>query len=505
MSMQDNSSGAGQGTAGATDVVTQLQNIVRQLSSLTAATTSAAISLSIFASPPAIGDTTPNTGAFTTLTADTGAFTTLTADTGAFTTLTANTGAFTTLTANTGAFTTLTTISAVVAGTSSPTITLGNISLTSQDTINFYTGRASPSAQIQVNDTDATANNGDVFWSGGRFIFTTPGIHSPSVVIQNTGTITGNGIAALSITQVEAFTPPGGETSMVSINQLRTGGTGSREAVQLQMSTNMSSGAGEYIIGINAQASAKTGGTYAGIMDIFGSISAAQTDTGVTNVDAVGIEIDTNIGSNLTGRKVGIQIVDEGTSVGSGSGYDSGIVIGKQPGGRGYDHALQVGFNTGVSEINLSLFYTPSGTVPYAFDFSGATFSTAAWKGAFSATGAITGTQLVVPTSWATNWSMTNAGSSVSVPGSGSVAVNGGVASVGMFLIFNVASGQMALGTTGSGAVNFIWQSVAGYYVTSNTPGTGHIGFYNNGSNVNTIYNGDITANNIALISFQIA
>ena len=77
---------------------------------------------SYMASPPAIGNTSANTGSFTTLSANTGSFTTLAASgavsgTGfssymasppAIGSASANTGSFTTLSANTGSFTTLT-------------------------------------------------------------------------------------------------------------------------------------------------------------------------------------------------------------------------------------------------------------------------------------------------------------------------------------------------------------------------------------------------------------
>jgi hypothetical protein len=138
------------------------------------------------------------------------------------------------------------------------------------------------------------------------------------------------------------------------------------------------------MVALNASTTAKkTGAAYN--LDVFGATIGAGADAALPNVDVVALECDIQVKGDVA-RKVGLQVIDVVSSTGRGTSLDAGILIGKQAGARGFDYGIQFG---DASEQNLALFYAPTGTIPYAVDFSGVTFSTSAWKGNFSVSGIV--------------------------------------------------------------------------------------------------------------------
>jgi hypothetical protein len=147
-----------------------------------------------------------------------------------------------------------------------------------------------------------------------------------------------------------AFTVDTSETATVaadafvlgaSITARKNGGaTGSREALHVEQHSS-SSTASEFVVGVIGigRAGGATG-------QVFGGNFYGWTDAGVASTAQVcGMEANTDVRGASVSRKVGLQVVDVGTSVGAGTIDDNGIQVGAQAGGGGYSCGLMIGFN----------------------------------------------------------------------------------------------------------------------------------------------------------------
>lgn len=194
------------------------------------------------------------------------------------------------------------------------------------------------------------------------------------------GTQTGSGGTPLfKETETEAFTAGSSFANAIVVSMTRTGGTGQREAMHVEMDSSASS-AGFFNVGgtfIGHQYSGSAGNS-------FGLNGVGWTDSGAaTSSEIVGGEFNTQIQNTSVVRKVGIQVVDTALSTGIGTTFDAGVLIASQPGGHGYSVGLK--FGAGQQSSGSDLGIQGGGTViglaasslslRAGLDFSGGVFS----------------------------------------------------------------------------------------------------------------------------------
>ena len=187
---------------------------------------------------------------------------------------------------------------------------------------------------------------------------------------------------AFNFLQQEKFQAGSGFHHGFVMQLARTGGTGHREAMAVNM---LSSGAavGEMLVGIHPMGVIQSGSGSA-----FGSNPYVWIAAGVsTTAEAVGEEINTDIRNTSVIRKVGLQIIDVSTSTGGGTMLDSAIVIGMQAGARGYSNGIQFGIGVGgcmQSAGNLIAapypFTTTNGVDFSQINFTGSVFKSAGFN-----------------------------------------------------------------------------------------------------------------------------
>ena len=118
-------------------------------------------------------------------------------------------------------------------------------------------------------------------------------------------------------------------------------GTGNRETLHVEAVSSTQS-PGRFLVGITGIGRA-TGGSG----NVFGLNGYAWIDSGVaSSAEAVGMEANTDVRATVA-RKAGIQAIDVASSTASGSTYDAGLIVGKQPGAAGYRYGIQLGVNAG--------------------------------------------------------------------------------------------------------------------------------------------------------------
>lgn len=138
-------------------------------------------------------------------------------------------------------------------------------------------------------------------------------------------------------------------------NHLRIGGTGHRQALTGQI-TVQGAAQGEMNVGLCG-----FGFLSSGSGDIFGINAYAQAlPAASSDAEIIGIEINTDVQRAVT-RKVGAQIIDVSSSVAQGTVIDSGMLIGKQPGGGGFTSGIQFGISA-KSDFGIR----PGGTLIYS-------------------------------------------------------------------------------------------------------------------------------------------
>ncbi|NTG94260.1 hypothetical protein [Rhizobium rhizogenes] len=156
----------------------------------------------------------------------------------------------------------------------------------------------------------------------------------------------------------ESFTAGTGFYISHAILATRTGGTGHREALHVEQLSSAAS-AGEFVVGIQGQ-----GRITAGSGSAFGLNGYVWVDTAAAStVEASAGEFNTDIRRGVT-RKVGLQVVDVSTSTGSGSAYDTGIMITKQAGGVGYSCGIQFGDTAQFPVFTGGQIIAATGTIP---------------------------------------------------------------------------------------------------------------------------------------------
>lgn len=276
----------------------------------------------------------------------------------------------------------------------------GSTSVAGGDVIQFATGHAAISSTITVSDSSVIGSNSALFNLGaGSLILTVPAgapaFHS--FVIQNAGVATGStDFSDVIVGTSETFTLPAGLRRGASFSfTKKVGGTGNREAL-----------IGEYVANDGSTSEYVQGGLFIGraikdtvnfSLDVFGSISFAELGAGITGFtnQITASELDVSLSSPTQGA-VGLQLVLAQT-VGStiGVGRNAAIMAGRGDTTTiGWKYLLDVGFGAGstggVSEFTDAIFHAGSGTIPYFFDFSSATASTASWKGSFVVEGGVT-------------------------------------------------------------------------------------------------------------------
>lgn len=220
--------------------------------------------------------------------------------------------------------------------------------------------------QVQFNDGGVFGGELAFIWNKTNDLLNLGPIGTASgrlgIQIGSSGSYaTGTGIKASDIELFESHTPgPGNYYIGNVIYHRKSGGDGHRESLHVILETSGNSNSDMLcpIIGIGK--TADTGHVFG--INGYGWVSAGANAA----AEAVGGEFDTDVRSNIT-RKVGLQIADVATSTGYGSVYDSGLLITKQAGGRGFDSGIRV--DTG-SIVSWLLYY---GTI-FQIDVNGNMF-----------------------------------------------------------------------------------------------------------------------------------
>lgn len=192
-------------------------------------------------------------------------------------------------------------------------------------------------------------------------------------VMQPATVLTGtNPSPVLTITATDTATT--GATFFInSAIVANSGGTGNREAFHVEQNASANT-TGNFIVGITG-----VGHLTGGAGSVFGMNAYAWTDSGVsTNAEAVGIEVDTDIRTTSVVRKVGLQIADVNTSVGTGSVVDAAILVERQAGAIGYNSGIQFGYSGTPIRSNFIVANTTA--IVNGVDFGNVTFSAFPWR-----------------------------------------------------------------------------------------------------------------------------
>jgi hypothetical protein len=223
------------------------------------------LDIGVFASPPAIGNTTPNTGAFTTLAATTGNITTVNSTTGNITTVNATTGNITTVNATTSTTTGVTTTGTLTfsgggsmttppeSGIQPITATVATNALTvtlNPTTLNFRSATLASGTVVSRRIASAIS----VVVSSGSTLGTTSAAQSRIVVlaIDNAGTVE---LAVVNIAGGNDLT----ETGLITTTA--EGGAGAADSASVIYSTTARTNVAYRVVGY-VESTQATAGTW---------------------------------------------------------------------------------------------------------------------------------------------------------------------------------------------------------------------------------------------------
>jgi hypothetical protein len=194
--------------------------------------------------------------------------------------------------------------------------------------------------------------------------------------IGSVGTLNGITTPVMQIAYTEALDLGAAFYDGVVVNHVRTGGTGHRQAFTGQI-TSSGANAGEFLVG-----SAGFGFLAAGSGNVFGMNAYAQAMATVTaTAQVAGMEINTDVRTPVA-VKTGLQIVDVATSTSDATTRSAGLYIARQPGGIGWQAAIQFGDASAAATMaptdgDLILLAGTAGSVPLqrGIDFRAGKFS----------------------------------------------------------------------------------------------------------------------------------
>ncbi|MBS1725020.1 MAG: hypothetical protein JSS66_18935 [Armatimonadetes bacterium] len=192
-------------------------------------------------------------------------------------------------------------------------------------------------------------------------------------LMQPSGVITGSSPSpVLTITATDTAAT-GSNFFLNSAIVANTIGTGNREGLHVEQNSTANT-VGYFVVGING-----IGHLRGGSGNVFGVNGYAWTDSGTSaTAEVVGAEMDTDVRNASVIRKVGLQVSDIATSVGTGSVHDAAILVENQPGAIGYNSGLQFGGST--APIRSNLITAATAGVVAGVDFNNVTFSAFPWR-----------------------------------------------------------------------------------------------------------------------------
>lgn len=167
----------------------------------------------------------------------------------------------------------------------------------------------------------------------------------------------------------EAYTAGTGFFLASAIVSTKSGGTGHREALHVEQIASNST-ASEFVLGIQGKGQITSTGS--GL--VFGLNGWAESSSGAaTDAQVVGAEMNTNVLGSTVNVKVGMQVVDVATSVGTGSLIDAAYYFTKQSGAAGFSIGLL------ADAVVATIVKSNAGTFTNGIDFSASTFNTYAF------------------------------------------------------------------------------------------------------------------------------
>lgn len=226
----------------------------------------------------------------------------------------------------------------------SPSSARGNLGLGNSATRNVGNAVNTVAAGDDARIVNALSKTGDV--AAGRFVFQR---------------VSGSGSTFspdLEQNVSESFSAGGGFYIPFAILSTKTGGSGHREALHVEQRSSASA-AGEFVVAVTG-----IGRITAGSGSAFGINGVGWADaSGAADAEVGGGEFNTDVRRSIA-RKVAVQIVDVATSTFSGTVYDAGLMIAKQPGAVGFSCGIQFGDATQFPVFAGGRIISVSGSVP---------------------------------------------------------------------------------------------------------------------------------------------